>query len=436
MVLIKKDYLPKEGPFDPDVMKDETKWGSYGAHDPAIIKEADKYYVFSTDTGGKDQFKAGIQIRESSDLIHWTFVGRAFSDGVPKEAHDWTEAKGLWAPEVVKMNGQFYLYYAASQFGKTQSFIGVAVSDSVIGPYQDLGLVYKSEANTDGPNAIDPNITFTPEGKVYMVFGSFFGGIYVNEIDPKTGKFITEGPGTLIARRHTSVDRAIEGPYIVYNPAFDAYYLFVSYDSLFADYNIRIGRSKSITGPYLDYNKKALTDLQGNQDEIGMKVLGSYKFHDGEGWLAPGHNSVLKDGDDYFVCHHVREPVNKHVHYVHIRKILWSDEGWPLVSPERFAGEDEREIKDPDLQGTWEFIRMDPNNHEQDLAYQVVLTEPKDRPHVMLKPMKNSVTVHLGDDVLDGKVNAGWDWERWCETIVFAGYNHEGVVTIGKKISD
>ena len=82
-----------------------------------------KYYVFSTDIGGKDQFKAGIQIRESSDLIHWRFVGRAFSDGVLKEAYDWTEAKGLWAPEVVKMNGKFYLYYAASQFGKTQSFI-------------------------------------------------------------------------------------------------------------------------------------------------------------------------------------------------------------------------------------------------------------------------------------------------------------------------
>ncbi|WP_062320537.1 arabinan endo-1,5-alpha-L-arabinosidase [Halolactibacillus sp. JCM 19043] len=286
--MIKKDYLPKDTPFDPDVMKDETKWGSYGAHDPAIIKEGEMYYVFSTDTGGKDHVKAGIQIRQSPDLIHWTFVGRAFSDGVPREAYNWTEANGLWAPEVVKMNGKFYLYYAASQFGKTQSFIGVAVSDSVTGPYEDLGLVYKSVRGTEGPNAIDPNITFTPEGQVYMVFGSFFGGLYVNEIEPKTGKFKTPGPGTLIAKRHTSVDRALEGPYIIYNDVFDYYYLFVSYDSLFADYNIRIGRSKSITGPYTDYNGKELTDIEGNQDEIGMKVLGSYKFSDGEGCSRQG----------------------------------------------------------------------------------------------------------------------------------------------------
>ncbi|WP_062320539.1 lipocalin-like domain-containing protein [Halolactibacillus sp. JCM 19043] len=144
---------------------------------------------------------------------------------------------------------------------------------------------------------------------------------------------------------------------------------------------------------------------------------------------------MLKDSDDYFVCHHVREPVNKHVHYVHIRKILWSDEGWPLVSPERFAGEDNREIKDHDLQGQWEFVRIDPTNHDQDLAYQVALTEPKDRPRFIVKPTKNSVKVHLSDEVLDGKVSAGWDWERWCETIVFAGYNHKGVVTMGKKIT-
>lgn len=431
--MFKKEYLPKDIPFNLEAMSDEMKWGSYGAHDPAIIKEGKMYYVFSTDTGSKGDFKAGIQIRQSSDLIHWTFVGRAFTDGVPKEAKEWTDAKGLWAPEVVKMNGRYYMYYSASQFGKTQSFIGVAVSEVVTGPYEDLGLVYRSKEGTSGPNAIDPNITVTPEGRIYMVFGSFFGGIYVNEINPETGKFKVYGEGKLIARRHRSVDRALEGPYIVYNPTYSDYYLFVSYDSLFSDYNIRVGRSKSITGPYLDYNGKDLTDLEGNQDEIGMKVLGSYKFEESDGWLAPGHNSVLKDGENYFVCHHMREPINKHVHYVQIRKILWTDEGWPLVSPERYAGEDNREIDQDDLKGTWELITLDPNNHEQDISRHVVMTEAKDFPYFESKQAKNSVKLHLCDGVLEGKVNVGWDWERWCETIVFAGYNDHGLVTFGKK---
>jgi arabinan endo-1,5-alpha-L-arabinosidase len=84
----------------------DERWGEVGqirGHDPVIIKEVDKYYVFSTDTGGRDHFKAGIQIRKSSGLIHWRFVARAFSDGVLKEAYDWAEAKGLWVGEIVRL---------------------------------------------------------------------------------------------------------------------------------------------------------------------------------------------------------------------------------------------------------------------------------------------------------------------------------------------
>lgn len=59
-----------------------------------------------------------------------------------------------------------------------------------------------------------------------------------------------------------SVQGAIEGPYIIYNPKFKKYYLFVSYDSLFNDYNVRVGRSDKITGPYVDYNGKLMTDIE------------------------------------------------------------------------------------------------------------------------------------------------------------------------------
>ncbi len=83
----------------------------------------------------------------------------------------------------------------------------------------------------------------------------------------------------------------MEGPYIVYNPTFRKYYLFVSYDSLFEDYNVRVARSDSITGPYVDMNGHDMADTRYlPQYEIGNKILGGYQFSEGEGWIAPGHN--------------------------------------------------------------------------------------------------------------------------------------------------
>lgn len=433
--MFKRDDFPKDQPVNPTLLKDENKWGSYGAHDPAIIKDGEWYYVFSTDTGGENNFKAGIQIRKSKDLINWEFVGRAFASGVPEEAFQWTGAKGLWAPEVVKINNKYHLYYAASQFGQTQSFIGLATSDTIEGPYQDQGLVYKSEAGTKGPNAIDPNITFTNEGEIYLVYGSFFGGLYVSEIDPNTGKLMEDGPGTLIARRNETVDRALEGPYIVYNSDYDYYYLFVSYDSLFVDYNIRVARSKSITGPYYDFNDKVMIDVQGDQEKIGMKILGGYRFEASKGWVAPGHNSVLKDEKDFYICHHVRRAEDKKHHFLHIRKILWSDDGWPMVSPQRFAGEDDREVDQKELLGEWEIIEVNPLNRDQDISFIVSVSEgdQKGQPHFEPKPVVNSVRFSLLDMVYEGKVNYGWDWEKWNQTVVFSGHNHKGEVVVGKR---
>lgn len=430
------NQIPKDNLFDQTILKDEGRWGAYGAHDPAIYKDGEWYYVFSTDTGSKDHFKAGIQIRKSKDLVNWQWVGRAFKEGVPQEAFEWTGARGLWAPEVTKYNGVYHMYYAASQFGKTQSFIGVATSDNIEGPYQDKGLVYKSKQGEEGPNAIDPNITFDRDGKPWMVYGSFFGGLYVNEIDPNTGKFVEYGRGHLIARRNKTVDRAIEGPYIVYNPELDYYYLFVSYDSLFADYNIRVGRSKQITGPYFDFNGLEMTDIESPQKDVGMKVLGGYKFDNDDGWVAPGHNSVLRDGEDYYVCHHIRAAKDKHWNYLHIRKVLWSDEGWPLVSPQRYAGETNRLVEQKELVGEWEFIDIDRQNDEQDIAYTVTTAHLDDRPHFIDKPAKNSYKLFVDNKVIDGKVTESWDWENWQETIVFTGHDSKGDVTIGKKVKN
>jgi len=425
--------IPQDNPYDEEIENNESFWTTNNVHDPAIFKDGDWYYVFSTDAQVGGTFKPGIQIRKSRDLVNWQWVGRAF-DRVPETAQEWTGAKGLWAPDVVKFGDTYFLYYAASQFGKTQSFIGVATSKNIEGPWEDRGEVFKTKQD-EGPNAIDPNISFDKDGNPWMVYGSFFDGIFVSKIDPKTGKLVEYGKGKLIARRHLSVERAIEGPYIIYNEKYDYYYLFVSYDSLFVDYNIRVARSKNIEGPYLDFNGHDMTDITLSPNQVGMKVLGSYKFDHAQGWKAPGHNSVLKDEENYYVVHHIRKENDKG-HYLHVRKIGWTLDGWPLVSPERYAGEQEISIQTEEILGNWEFLYFDQDNNGQIKSENVYLSTKVEQPATFLLEHITDNDVTLSSDhhaTLNGVVSLAWDWENWCKTFVFMGKDEQGNVVLGKK---
>lgn len=429
--MINSSNIPNENLFDDSILKEETHWKTAFVHDPAIYKDGDWYYVFSTDTTPGGIVKGGIQIRKSRDLINWQWVGRAL-DGVPEEAKNWTGAEILWAPEIVKYGDTYFMYYAASQFGKTQSFIGVAVSSKIEGPYEDRGEVYKSSQGEEGPNAIDPNVEFDKQGTPWMVYGSFFGGIYLARLSLETGKLAEPGRGKLIAKRHTSVKGAIEGPYIIYHPDFDYYYLFVSYDSLFSDYNIRIARSESIDGPYTDLWGNDMTDTTLPPDDVGLKVLGGYKFSKGDGWIAPGHNSVLKDGDDYYICHHARNEKDKKRPFLHIRKIAWTEDGWPLVSPERYAGEEETPVDTEDVQGSWELVVVEKGNNGMNPSCAVIISEESEAS--WKKQAGNSFTLLWNEKEIKGKILPGWDWELWQETFTFTGKNKEGTVVIGKKV--
>lgn len=424
--------------YDESIIHEESLWTTNNAHDPASFKDGDTYYVFSTDAKYGGPPTGGIQIRKSRDLIHWEFVGHAF-DEIPEEAYEWTGAKGLWAPEVVKYGDTYYMYYAASQFGKNQSFIGVATSNSIEGPWVDHGEVVKTRQG-DLANAIDPNITFDEEGNPWMVYGSFFGGMFVFRIDPATGKKLEGYEEKLIARRHDSVEAAIEGPYIVYHPGFKKYYLFVSYDSLFKNYNIRVARADRIEGPYLDFNGNEMTDISLPPDEVGMKVLGGYKFGDTEGWIAPGHNSVLQDDDSYFIVHHARGEKDPHWHYLHVRKIVWTEDGWPLVSPERFAGEEESEIDPALMDGAWEYVRMEKDQNEQLFSKSIELggDAKVGRGRGSCRHLKdNQFQLLMNENGKERKeeiiVLPAWDWENWRPTLVFTGKDDQGNVIIGKK---
>ncbi len=429
----------KDDLYDESIANNEQLWTIHNVHDPALIKDGDTYYVFSTDAKVGGPPTGGIQIRKSKDLIKWEWVGHAF-DKIPEEAFEWTGALGLWAPDVAKYGDTYYLYYAASQFGKNQSFIGVATSKHIEGPWEDQGEVIKTEHGVSGPNAIDPNITFDENGTPWMVYGSFFGGIYLCKIDPSTGKLAEQNEGILLARRPKSVEAAIEGPYIVYHPELKKYYLFVSYDSLFRDYNIRVAVSDRIEGPYLDFNGNDMRDIDIDPNETGLKILGGYKFADKEGWIGPGHNSVLQDNGNFYICHHARGERTKIHHGLHIRKIVWTEDGWPLVSPERYAGEEEQPIDQEEIPGVWDIIIQDKHNNGMICSDVYEITRDgevhsKNSKGTWKFKENNVAELALSNHLSSAEiiVLTAWDYECWNPTLVFTGKDKQGIVFIGKK---
>lgn len=421
--------------------KDLKTWGTFGAHDPSIFKDKDYYYVFSTDIIEENLIRPAVQIRRSKDLINWEYIGSAV-ENVPKDAYEWTNASGVWAPEVIKVNDEYYLYYCASTFGKTRSCIGLLKSKSIEGPWVDEGIVIKTDFDSDR-NAIDPNLVYDRNNELWMSYGSFWTGIYIVKLDKSTGKpKYSNDMGKQIASRSYRVDGAIEGPYIVYNLKYDKYYLFVSYDSLFSDYNIRVGRADNIEGPYVDINGIEMTDINTeNPNYVGNKIMGGYRFRDHQGFIAPGHNSILNDYENYYIVHHIRECNNPFNFFMNIRKIFWSDNGWPLISPERYSGEIEQEIEEYYIPGEWEFIILyrdlnrviDSKLVTLNCNKSITLDYQGSWDYYNKDNMKIDVKLGNKEESFKGKISVAWDWELNKETLVITAMNNEGLTLWGKK---
>ncbi|MGD0517581.1 MAG: arabinan endo-1,5-alpha-L-arabinosidase [Thermoguttaceae bacterium] len=285
-------------------------------HDPHIIKEADSYYIFCTGFG--------IPIRQSSDLINWKKAGKVF-DKVPAWAkEEIPRAWSLWAPDILFFNGKYHLYYSVSTFGKNRSCIGL-VTNTTLDPqskdykWDDQGKVVES-TNNDDFNAIDANPVMDDKNNPWLCFGSFWGGIKMRRLDINTGK--TSADDTkLYSLASRPEPKAIEGAYIFRKG--DYYYLFVSFDfcckGVKSNYNIRVGRSKQITGPYVD--KSGTPMLEGG----GTLVL------EGAGrYIGPGHNSILHDGDKDWLVYHFYDGENRGIATLQIRPLTWTEDGWPI----------------------------------------------------------------------------------------------------------
>ena len=203
---------------------------------------------------------------------------------------------GYWAPDVTYVNGRYLLYYSASSFGKCVSGIGLATvptldpDDPAYG-WTDQGMVIASTA-TDDFNAIDPAIFHDANGSLWLTFGSFWSGIRMIQLDPQTGKRIAPDSPIWYLAHYDS----IEASYLYQHGGY--YYLFVNWGMCCrgtnSTYSIHVGRSKKVTGPYLD--------REGNDMLYGGGTL----FLDStKPYIGPGHAGIIVDnGTNWFSCHY------------------------------------------------------------------------------------------------------------------------------------
>lgn len=252
--------------------------GITNSHDPStLVRDGDTYFHFTTGNG--------VWYSRSTDLVHWDNPGDIFGSSWPAWINDAVPGfEGhFWAPDAIQMGDYYYVYYSVSTFGSSRSAIGVVRTPSLKNPnWQDLGVVVQSYGGSEEINAIDAALFRDHDGKVYMSYGSWFGGLGVAEINQNTGKL-----ASAVTKIYGGGHQSIEAPYITRNG--DYYYLFFTRGlccrGADSTYEVQVARSTSVFGPYTGER-----NLLPNED-------GKRK--------GPGHIGVLKqDGCNYVTTHY------------------------------------------------------------------------------------------------------------------------------------
>lgn len=372
-----------------DIARAKNDSSSTAVHDPSIIKADDAYYIFgshmsaakSTDLAEWDMLTSktnGYSINnpvytdmKNLETEEFKFTGNGASV-IPTD----DKATHVWAPDVIynKAQNSYYMYYCVSS-NFDSSTIVYGTSENIDGPYEWKGNLlysgvtvnnieetdileyvdeeyaishYTSKAGyeynfKEYPNCIDPTVFYDKDGRMWMVYGSWSGGIFLLEIDEATGRVIHPeldeknnvdpyyGKRLLGGGHHS-----IEAPYILYDESTECYYLYVSYGELTRDggYQIRVFKSDKVDGDYVDMNGAA-PDSTSSHDYYGLKLSGNYYLPGLEvGYKATGHNSAFIDEDGKkYVVYHTRFDKASEKHTPKAKQYFTNKEGWPCLLP-------------------------------------------------------------------------------------------------------
>ena len=289
--------------------------GQPGMHDPStVVMQDGRFYVYATGNG--------LPIAISDDGWTWRRAGtlmQALPGGKPGPDVLARGGSNTWAPDVIKSGDKYFVYYSAPGT-QPKSAIGLLVGatldpESPNYKWEDGGPVVWSDGIEDS-NAIDPGVFRDPtNGSLWLTYGSYFGYIRLVELDPKTGKRLHPN--------RKAVDIAVnsEASIMIFRDGW--YYLLVTHGSCCAgansSYNIRMGRARKVTGPFVD--NMGVDMLQGG----GKLFVGS----SGRA-IGPGHFGLLDlgDGVQKFSLHYEADLDRGGISVLDIRPLLWRD-GWP-----------------------------------------------------------------------------------------------------------
>ena len=371
-------------------------------HDPSVVKlEEGGYYIIGSHLGAA----------RSNDLMSWqnaansnlgstrtTFFRDIYKDlAVPEKWSNTTAgynlAGNMWAPDIIyNPSMKKYCMYLSVNGQVWNSSVVLCTSDKIDGPYTYQGtIVYSGFTNggtnnvrdTDvprvlgqnpdigryltnggwnaayGTNAIDPCTFYDENGNLLMVYGSWFGGIYMLELDEQTGlrdynvRYETKAnvSDAYMGKKIAGGNYASgEGPYIEYMKAPGAekgyYYLFVSYGFFNSNggYNMRIFRSENPQGPYTDQNGNSAIFPRGGDNiggNTGERLMSNYQWAcNDKPFKAQGHNSALMDKDGrMYVVYHTKFDDNFGAHEVRVHQLIMNEGGWITAAPYEYSGE-------------------------------------------------------------------------------------------------
>ena len=476
-----------------------SQWNLANVHDPTVcLAEDGYYYMYQTDAsyGNAHSGHGHFHGRRSADLVNWEYLG-----GTMPSLPSWVKTKlneiragmglpdttasdadfGYWAPCVRKVrDGLYRMYYSIVVPGyldasKTswgeRAFIGLmepsdpSDNDSwedkgyVITNASDKGLNFHVSPTSWQScyyrwNAIDPSYIITPEGEHWLIYGSWHSGIVAVQLNAETGKVdgLPDPWGTesdiapygkrIYTRKSGDRWQASEGPEIVYRDGW--YYLFLAYDALDIPYNTRVVRSQNIDGPYYDMYGTEVSEGGGEAYPI---MTHPYKFSKGYGWVGISHCAVFDDGKgNWFYASQGRFPENvggnaysNAIMMGHVRRILWTEDGWPLVMPERFGDVPQLPISEDELVGTWEHIDL---GYKYGVQKESETMEFAEDHKITSGPWKgatweyNSVTNVLTANGVSLYICRECDWEASprTHTIVYAGLGNKKTYW-GKKVN-
>jgi arabinan endo-1,5-alpha-L-arabinosidase len=279
--------------------------GVTGIHDPSTIAiDHGKYYTYGT--GG------GSLVSDDG----WTWRRGA------------TPAITGAAPDVIHIGDRYYMYVTRGQGGPSKSQIKMLWTKSLDPSSPDYkwveGGVVASSDGVEDSNAIDPGVLLDPTGRLWLVYGSYIGYIRLVELNPKTGERLN--PKDL--PKNVAIN--CEASDLIFHDGW--YYLLATHGSCCAGansgYNIRMGRSRKVTGPYLD--AEGVDMIQGG----GKLLIGS-----GGRFVGPGHFGLmdLGDGVQRFSLHWEADLDKGGASVLEILPLLWKD-GWPVAGDKVEAG--------------------------------------------------------------------------------------------------